>query len=276
MNGKLYIVATPIGNLGDMSPRGIDTLKSVDFIAAEDTRVTLKLLNHFDIKKPMVSYYEHNRAQSGDKIIERILAGETCALVSDAGMPAISDPGCDLARLCWENRIEVISVPGASAIICALAVSGIDTGRFCFEGFLSTANKSRMEHLNSLKTETRTMVFYEAPHKLLATLVDMQNTFGDDRRIALCRELTKIHEQTAHFTLKSAVEFYEEHIPKGEYVIVIEGAEIEERDMTEEALSMVKRLVSEGESLKNACREASNATKVPKNVLYKLALEREI
>ena len=223
MSGTLYLVATPIGNLGDISPRAAEVFSSVDFIAAEDTRVTIKLLNHLNIKKPLVSYYEHNRAESGDKIVSRLLGGESCALVSDAGMPAISDPGEDLVRLCAENGIQVISIPGPCAAVCAMALSALPSGRFTFEGFLSTAKKSRFEHLEELKTEKRTMIFYEAPHKLRATLSDMLEYFGD-RRISICRELTKLHEETLRFTLSEAVRYYEETTPKGEFVLVVEGA----------------------------------------------------
>ena len=223
MSGILYLVATPIGNLGDFSPRAVETLQSADFIAAEDTRVTLKLLNHFGIKKPLISYFEHNRVQSGEKLIERLLSGENVALVSDAGMPAISDPGQDMVKLCAENNVEVRVVPGACAAVSALAVSGLSTQRFTFEGFLSTANKPRAEHLDSLKNERRTMVIYEAPHKLIGTLSDLKATFGGERRISLCREITKIHEETIRTTIDEAIEFYKETCPKGEYVLVIEG-----------------------------------------------------
>ena len=192
MSGKLFLVGTPIGNLGDLSPRGEQALRDADFIAAEDTRVTMKLLNHFDIRKPLVSYFEHNKYASGAKILERIIAGENCALVTDAGMPAISDPGEELVRMCAESGVEVLVVPGPAALVSAVALSALPSGRFCFEGFLSTANKSRREHLESLRGEKRTMIFYEAPHKLMRTLEDMKATFGADRRIALCRELTKL------------------------------------------------------------------------------------
>ncbi len=209
MAGILYLVGTPIGNLGDLSPRALETLGSADFIAAEDTRVTMKLLNHFELKKPLVSYYEHNKAESGKKILERLLAGETCALVTDAGMPAISDPGEDLVRLCAENGVEVRVVPGPCALVSALALSGLSTGRFTFEGFLSVNKSARFEHLDALRTEKRTMIFYEAPHKLLATLRDMLEVLGD-RRISLCRELTKIHEEALRTTLSGALEYYAE------------------------------------------------------------------
>ena len=224
MAGMLYLVPTPIGNLGDISTRCRETLEQADFIAAEDTRVTLKLLNHMGIKKSLVSYYEHNKASKGNFIVERILAGETCALVSDAGSPAISDPGEDLVKQCAEAGITVCAIPGPCAVITALSISGQSTGRFCFEGFLSTAKKSRREHLESLVNERRTMVFYEAPHKLLSTLEDMASVFGADRPISLCRELTKLHEEVVRTTLGEAVEKYTQNPPKGEFVLVIAGA----------------------------------------------------
>ena len=223
MRGKLVVVGTPIGNLGDFSPRAVQALEQADFIAAEDTRVTLKLLNHFGIKKPLVSYYEHNKQGRGRVICDRILAGETCALVSDAGMPAISDPGELLVAQCAEMGIEVTAVPGPSAGITALAVSGLPTARFTFEGFLSTVKKIRREHLEQVRNEERTMVFYEAPHKLVATLQDMLSVFGD-RRVALVRELTKIHEQVIRTTLSQALERFSAEAPRGEFVLVIEGA----------------------------------------------------
>ena len=222
MAGILYLVATPIGNLGDFSPRAVDTLEKADFIAAEDTRVSVKLLNHFDIKKPLVSYHEHNRASAGQAILRRLLAGENCALVTDAGTPAISDPGEDLVRLCGESGIIVEVIPGCCAAICALAVSGLPTGRFTFEGFLSANKKERRAALLKLKSEERTMVFHEAPHKLRATLSDMAEILGD-RPVALCRELTKLHEQTLRTTLFQAVALYEQQEPRGEYVLVIAG-----------------------------------------------------
>ena len=224
MAGTLYLVPTPIGNLGDISPRAKKTLAEVDFIAAEDTRVTLKLLNHLEIKKPLVSYYEHNKAESGPRIVERLLAGECCALVTDAGSPAISDPGEDLVALCAKADICVCAIPGPCAVVTALSVSGLPTGRFCFEGFLSTNKKSRREHLDSLKGEMRTMIFYEAPHKLQNTLKDLCAAFGTERRISLCRELTKLHEQILRMTLGEALAYYTENDPRGEYVLVLEGA----------------------------------------------------
>ena len=204
MAGTLYLVPTPIGNLGDISPRAKKTLAEADFIAAEDTRVSLKLLNHLELKKPLVSYYEHNKNESGPRIVERLLAGESCALVTDAGSPAISDPGEDLVALCAKAGVCVCAIPGPCAAVTALSVSGLPTGRFCFEGFLSTNKKSRREHLDSLKSERRTMIFYEAPHKLQNTLKDLTDAFGPERRISLCRELTKLHEQILRMTLGEA------------------------------------------------------------------------
>ena len=214
MAGTLYLVATPIGNLGDFSPRAAETLRSVDFIAAEDTRVSMKLLNHFDIKKPLVSYHEHNRAAAGAAILERLLSGESCALVTDAGTPAISDPGEDLVRLCAEGGVSVQSIPGCCAAITALAVSGLPTGRFTFEGFLSANRAERRRQLSALADETRTMVFHEAPHRLRATLTDMAELLGA-RRVALCRELTKLHEETVRTTLPEAAALYAEAAKEG-------------------------------------------------------------
>ena len=273
MSGKLYLVGTPIGNLGDFSPRATDALREADFIAAEDTRVTLKLLNHFGIRKPMVSYFEHNKYASGAKIFERILAGETCALVTDAGMPAISDPGEELVRLCAEGGVEVLTVPGPSALISALALSALPTGRFCFEGFLSTANKSRREHLESLRSERRTMIFYEAPHKLMRTLEDMKNTFGPERRISLCRELTKLHEQTLRTDLAGAIEHFTQFPPKGEFVLVIEGApEAGSGFSLDEAVELAERYRAEGLSRKAACKKAAAETGFSANELYDASL----
>ena len=225
MPGIIYIVGTPIGNLSDFSPRAIQTLREVDFIAAEDTRVTLKLLNHFDIRKPLVSYHEHNLRERGEAIIQRVLDGENVAVVSDAGMPCVSDPGEDIVRLAAEADIQTIVIPGPSAAISALCISGLSTSRFSFEGFLSTNRKNRREHLQSLIGDTHTLIFYEAPHKLLDTLKDMAAAFGADRRISLCREMTKIHEQVFRTTLQEAVQYYTENTPKGEFVLILEGAQ---------------------------------------------------
>lgn len=270
MAGKLFVVGTPIGNLGDFSPRAVETLSSCDFIAAEDTRVTIKLLNHFGIKKPMISYYEHNKAGRGNKIIERILNGETCALVSDAGMPIISDPGEDLTKLCYENNIEVCAVPGPSALITALAISGMSAGRFTFEGFLTTAKQNRKKHLEELVNEKRTMIFYEAPHKLPATLKDMAEYFGD-RKIALVKELTKIHENVEHTTLFEASKKYSEVAPKGEFVVIVEGKpeELEEEITLEAATAMAKELLENGVSINEASKEIAKKTGLKKSDIYK-------
>jgi len=273
--GKLYLVATPIGNLGDISQRALETLQSCDFIAAEDTRVTQKLLNRFDIKKPTVSYYEHNRAASGQRILERLLAGEDCALVSDAGTPIISDPGFDLVRLCEEHGVEVLTVPGPCAAISALTLSALPAGRFTFEGFLSVSRRARAEHLAEIRDEKRTMVFYEAPHKLIYTLRDLLAALGD-RRIALCRELTKVHEETMRTTLSRAVAYYEENTPRGEYVLVIEGAP-EAAPQTadlDEAAERAAALHRDGMRLKDAVKQVAQETGLNKNELYEAALER--
>ena len=274
MSGTLYLVGTPIGNLGDLSVRALETLRRADFIAAEDTRVTAKLLNHFEIKKPCVSYYEHNKYASGEKIVARLLAGETCALVTDAGMPAISDPGEDIVRQCAEQGIDVQVIPGPCAAIAALAVSGLPTQQFCFEGFLAVSGKTRREHLQRLQGETRTMLFYEAPHKLLRTLNDLRDTFGGEREITLARELTKLHEQTLRTTLDGAVAHFTENAPKGEFVLVLRGApERSEPEVTaEQALEIVARYRSEGRALKEACKLAAADTGFGKNELYQMAL----
>ncbi len=272
MSGKLYVVGTPIGNLGDMSPRAIEALENADFIAAEDTRVTVKLLNHFDIKKEMLSYYEHNKNAHGNLIIDRILNGETCALVSDAGMPAISDPGEDLVREARTLGIPIEAVPGPSALITALSISGMKCGRFCFEGFLSMNKISRRTHLAELQNEKRTMIFYEAPHKLLATLKDFLNTFGD-RNMAIAREMTKIHETVMKLKLSEAIEYYEENTPRGEFVLIIEGKSEEEKVYTlEEALKMARKLVSEGESTSSAAKKTAELTGIKKGDIYKAIL----
>lgn len=277
MAGMLYLVPTPIGNLGDISQRCRETLEQADFIAAEDTRVSLKLLNHLGIKKGLVSYYEHNKSQKGQWIVERILAGETCALVSDAGSPAISDPGEELVQQCAAAGITVCAIPGPCAVITALSISGQSTGRFCFEGFLSTAKKSRREHLESLVNEQRTMIFYEAPHKLLATLESMAEVFGNDRPISLCRELTKLHEEVVRTTLGEAIEKYTEQPPKGEFVLVVAGAKPEQKAMPteEDAVTRVRELMETGLSRKDAVKQAAKELNLPKNVVYDAALNME-
>ena len=275
MSGALYLVGTPNGNLGDFSPRAVEVLQQVDFIAAEDTRVSLKLLNRFEIKKPLVSYFEHNKNVSGERILSRLLGGETCALVTDAGMPAISDPGEDIVRMCAEHGIDVFVVPGPSAVVSALAVSGLPTSRWCFEGFLSVNKKERIPHLESLQKEMRTMIFYEAPHKLLRTLEDMAEYFGADRPIAVVREITKLHEQTLRTTIGGALAHFNETPPKGVFVLVVGGApeEVEEDLTPEQALDIVARYRDEGKSLKEACKLAAKDTGYSKNELYALALE---
>lgn len=274
MNGKLYVVGTPIGNLSDFSPRGIKTLSEVDFIAAEDTRVTAKILNHFEIKKPLVSYYEHNRRERGEIIVERILKGENCAVVTDAGMPCISDPGQDLVYLCRERGIEVESVPGPTAFATALAVSGMECGRFTFEGFLSVNKPSRKEHLEELKTETRTMVFYEAPHKLKTTLKDMLSYFGN-REICIVKELTKIHETVMRTSLSAAIEYFETENPKGEYVLIVKGADKAEKEQPvtlEQAVLTASELVKKGISVNEAAKTVANETGIKKSLIYKQLL----
>ena len=275
MAGMLYLVPTPIGNLGDISIRCRQTLEEADFIAAEDTRVTLKLLNHLGIKKSLVSYYEHNKAFKGDKIVERILMGETCALVSDAGSPAISDPGEDLVKQCAAAGIPVCAIPGPCAAITALSISGQATGRFCFEGFLSTSKKSRREHLESLQNEQRTMIFYEAPHKLLSTLEDLRDAFGETRGISLCRELTKLHEEVVRTTLGEAVAKYTENPPKGEFVLIVAGAEpvVKEVPTETDAAARVAQLMEEGLSRKDAVKQTAKELDLPKNVVYDAALQ---
>ena len=269
MSGKLFVVGTPIGNLGDMSPRAVETLGAVDFIAAEDTRVTIKLLNHFGLHTPMVSYYEHNLRERGKLIIDRILAGENCAIVTDAGMPAISDPGEDLVRLCHDNGIKVESVPGPTAMATALALSGLSVSRFCFEGFLTTAKANRKERLEELKTEKRTMVFYEAPHKLVNTLKDMLSYFGD-RNISLVKEITKLHELAKRTTLSEALIDFEETPPKGEFVLIVEGAKIEDTAplTLEEAVEYAKNLVAGGMPTSMAAKTAAKETGYKKNDIY--------
>lgn len=276
MSGKLFVVGTPIGNLSDFSPRAEQTLREADFIAAEDTRVTLKLLNHFGIKKPMVSYFEHNKRERGDIICARIEAGETCALVSDAGMPAISDPGELLVAQCAERGIPVFVVPGPSAVVSALAVSGLPTGRFTFEGFLSVNKKSRREHLEEVKNERRTMIFYEAPHKLASTLADMLEAWGD-RRIALVRELTKVHEEVLRTTLAQAAAQYADGGARGEFVLVVEGAPAPEKTefTLEDAVEIAAALIEEGASASDAAKQAAAKTGLKKGEIYRAVQHRE-
>ena len=277
MAGILYLVPTPIGNLGDISLRARQTLENADFIAAEDTRVSLKLLNHLEIKKPLVSYYEHNKTFKGGRIVERILAGETCALVSDAGSPAISDPGEDLVKECAAAGITVCAIPGPCAAITALSISGQSTGRFCFEGFLSMSKKSRREHLSSLRAEKRTMIFYEAPHKLMNTLEDMVEVFGAERPVSFCRELTKLHEEVIRTTLGEAIVHFTETPPKGEFVLVVAGTpeEVKEIPTATDAAGRVNELISQGLSRKDAIKQTAQELGLPKNAVYAAALGEE-
>lgn len=276
MAGTLYLVPTPIGNLGDISRRQADILAAVDLIAAEDTRVTLKLLNHLGLKKPLVSYYRHNTEDAGDKVLEHLLSGEDVALCTDAGTPAISDPGEALVALCAENNVPVVSIPGPCALVTALSVSGLPTARFTFEGFLPMNKKNRRSQLESLAGEQRTMIFYEAPHKLTATLCDLRDAFGPDRRVALCRELTKLHEEVLRTTLAEAAERYKAQEPRGEFVLVVEGAPAPSvADYTlEDGLARVAELRAAGASLKDAAKQAAAEMGLSKKELYDGALNQ--
>lgn len=274
----LYLVATPIGNLADLSERAIKVLNEVDFIAAEDTRNTAHLLSYLNVQKPLVSYHEHNKRERGEQICDRLQAGESCALVTDAGTPAISDPGEDLVALCASRGIAVTSIPGCCAGITALTLSGLPTGRFCFEGFLSVNKSDRKKHLDSLKNERRTMIFHEAPHKLKTTLADLCDTFGETRRISLCRELTKLNEEVLRLTLGGAVYYYEENAPRGEYVLVVEGAE--EGDTAEEAFwadmtipDHVAHYMEQGMTKKDAIKAAAKDRGVAKNEVYQAVID---
>ena len=275
MSGKLILVGTPIGNLNDMSPRAVKALEEADFIAAEDTRVTMKLLNHFGVKKPMISYFEHNKRQKGKYIVDRILSGEACVLVSDAGMPAISDPGEELVAQCLEQNVKITVVPGPSAVVSAVAISGLTTGRFTFEGFLSVNKKSRFEHLESVKNESRTMVFYEAPHKLLRTLKDFYKIFGN-RRISIVKELTKVHEEVVLTTIKDAIDKYENEPVRGEFVLVVDGkkdSKQSENITLEMAVEMARRLLNEGYTVSDAAKQVAKKTSLKKSDIYKGILE---
>ncbi len=274
MAGTLYLVPTPIGNLGDISRRMAETLGQADFIAAEDTRVTVKLLNHLGIRRPMLTYHRHNTDSGGQAVIDRLLAGESCALVTDAGTPAISDPGEELVARCAELGVPVCAIPGPCALVTALAVSGQPTGRFTFEGFLAMNKKNRRAHLDALRGEERTMIFYEAPHKLAATLEDLSATFGPDRPLALCRELTKLHEEVRRTTLGQAAAYFRENDPKGEFVLVVRGAEPvrEEEASLEDGLVLVDKLRGEGLSLRDAVRQAARELGLSRNQLYDLAV----
>ena len=276
MAGTLYLVPTPIGNLGDISRRAADTLAAVDFIAAEDTRVTLKLLNHLGLKKPLLTYHRHNTQTGGEAVLERLLAGEDGALVTDAGTPAVSDPGEELVARCAGAGVPVVAVPGPCALVVALSVSGLPTGRFTFEGFLPMNKKNRRAHLDSLRGEQRTMIFYEAPHKLRATLADLRETFGGQRRIALCRELTELHEEVVRTTLSEAEERFRQTEPRGEFVLVVAGDSPREADgyTLEDAVRLVERRREEGLSLRDATREVAKELEISKNRLYEEVLQR--
>ena len=278
----LYLVATPIGNLGDLSPRAREVLSAVDFIAAEDTRVTQKLLTACGLpRKPMISYYEHNRRARGEEVLAKLLAGESCALVTDAGTPAVSDPGEDLVALCAEHDVPVIPIPGCCAAVCALAASGLPTGRWCFEGFLSVNKKARRAHLDALQNEKRTMIFYEAPHKLCATLRDLAEAFGGARRISLSRELTKLHEETLRMTLAEAIGYFDQTPPRGEFVLIVEGApdepetEQDEQARLAAAAAAVRRRMEDGQTQKDAVKAVSAETGVKKNALYRFVLDEQ-
>jgi 16S rRNA (cytidine1402-2'-O)-methyltransferase len=276
-SGVLYLVATPIGNLADLSERAVKVLSEVDFIAAEDTRNSMRLLSHLDIHKPMVSYFEHNKRERGEMIAERLATGESCALITDAGTPAISDPGEDLVALCAERGIKVSSIPGPVASITALTLSGLPTGRFSFEGFLSVNKADRRKHLSSLKDETRTMLFHEAPHKLRTTLADLAATFGETRRIAICRELTKLNEEVLRLTLKDAVEFYQATEPRGEYVLVVEGAAdapTKEFWQDMDVFAHLSHYLEGGLSKMDAIKQVARDRGVPKNQIYQLTVEK--
>ena len=274
MPRTLYLVPTPIGNLADISERAKKVLSEVDFIAAEDTRNTQKLLSCFGIQKPLVSYHEHNKAERGEKIADRILSGESCALVTDAGTPAVSDPGADLVKLCAEKNITVCSLPGACAAIVALTLSALPTDRFCFEGFLPVSSKDRKKRLEVIKNECRTMLLHEAPHKLRSTLDDLRSTLGDERRITLCRELTKLNEEIIRTTLSGAVEHYEQREPKGEYVLVIEGKDENDNNTLPEVemtiVEQVEYYISSGMSKMDAIKATAKSRGIPKNDVYKL------
>ncbi len=277
MAGTLYLVPTPIGNLGDISPRAAETLGAVDFIAAEDTRVTRKLLSHLGLKKPLMSYYRHNAQEAGERVLERLLAGEDCALVTDAGTPAVSDPGEDLVALCAQSGVTVTALPGPCALVTALAVSGLPTTRFIFEGFLPLNKKNRRARLDALAAEERTVILYEAPHKLTATLADLAEALGGERRVTLCRELTKLHEEVWRTTLAQAHERYQGQEPRGEFVLVVEGAaprEVEKPSL-DDGLARVRALQAAGASRKDAVKQAAGELSLSRNELYAAALQED-
>ena len=273
---KLYVVGTPIGNLSDMSPRALEVLGSVDFIAAEDTRVTMKLLTHFGIKAELISCYEHNIREKSEYIANRIAAGETCAIVTDAGMPCISDPGEELVRLCAERGIEVAAVPSPTAAMTALAISGLPTSRFTFEGFLSVTKKQRIAHLEEIKDLRQTLIFYEAPHKLQNTLNDLYEYLGD-RKIALCREMTKIHEEVLRGTISDMIDYYKERQPKGEYVLIVEGAQKKEDTVytIEDAVTFAKEQINDGVKTSEACKAAASKFGFSKSDIYSAVISEK-
>ena len=277
MSGTLYIVSTPIGNLGDITARALDTLRACDFVAAEDTRVAMRLLSHFGISKPLVSYYEHNRRERGEEVVRRILSGEDCALTTDAGTPVVSDPGGMLVAQCREAGIPVFTIPGPCALISAFSLAGLESTRFTFEGFLSVNRKNRREHLDSLRTERRPMIFYEAPHKLLATLEDFAEVFGPERGLLVARELTKTHEESFRTTLADALARYRETPPRGEFVLVVDGAPdappADAADAFAAALEAAREKVAEGASVRDAARYAAESYGVARNAVYE-ALRR--
>lgn len=277
MSGTLYIVSTPIGNLGDITARALDTLRACDFVAAEDTRVAMRLLSHFGISKPLVSYYEHNRRERGEEVVRRILSGEDCALTTDAGTPVVSDPGGMLVAQCREAGIPVFTIPGPCALVSAFSLAGLESTRFTFEGFLSVNRKNRREHLDSLRTERRPMIFYEAPHKLLATLEDFAEVFGPERGLLIARELTKTHEESFRTTLADALACYRETPPRGEFVLVVDGAPdappADAADAFAAALEAAREKVAEGASVRDAARYAAEAYGVARNAVYE-ALRR--
>lgn len=270
MSGTFYVIGTPIGNMEDITLRQLETLRAVDFVCAEDTRVTLKLFSRYEIRNQLVSFHEHSSKADAQHIIDRLIGGESCGIVTDAGMPCISDPGEVLVRMCVENNIDVRVIPGPSAVVSAVAVSGLPAQRFTFEGFLPVQKKQRTERLENLRSETAVMVFYEAPHKLRATLGDMAEFFGGSRQISLCRELTKIHEEVLRFTLEEAQRYYAEHEPKGEFVLVVQGAsdEITDKISVEEALEQVRKLVEMGERPVDACKAVAKESGYKKSELY--------
>lgn len=277
MSGTLYIVSTPIGNLGDITARALDTLRACDFVAAEDTRVAMRLLSHFGISKPLVSYYEHNRRERGEEVVRRILSGEDCALTTDAGTPVVSDPGGMLVAQCREAGIPVFTIPGPCALVSAFSLAGLESTRFTFEGFLSVNRKNRREHLDSLRAERRPMIFYEAPHKLLATLEDFAEVFGPERGLLVARELTKTHEESFRTTLADALARYRETPPRGEFVLVVDGAPdappADAADAFAAALEAAREKVAEGASVRDAARYAAEAYGVARNAVYE-ALRR--